>query len=81
MAMALMIFLYPLNAYKADNLEFRVFNRWGQQVFATKNWTVKWDGTVGGIAQQAGTYVWMLNYTQRDTGKKYFLKGTTVLIR
>ena len=34
-------YLYPLNAYKADNLEFRVYNRWGQLVFETKDWTKK----------------------------------------
>jgi gliding motility-associated-like protein len=74
-------YLYPLNAYKADNLEFKVFNRYGQLVFETRDWTRKWDGTVGGIPQSTGTYAWMLQYTDHDTGKKFFLKGTSVLIR
>jgi gliding motility-associated-like protein len=74
-------YLYPLNAYKAVNLEFRVFNRWGQQVFETKDWTRKWDGTVNGAPQASGVYVWMLSYTDSDTGKQYQQKGTTVLIR
>jgi gliding motility-associated-like protein len=74
-------FLYPLNAYKADNLEFRVYNRYGQLVFETKDWTRKWDGKINGNPQGSGTYVWMLSYTDRDTGKKFALKGTTVLIR
>jgi gliding motility-associated-like protein len=74
-------FLYPLNAYKADNLEFRVYNRWGQLVFETKDWTKKWDGRVNGNAQASGTYVWMLRYKNRDTGQQFSLKGTTVLIR
>jgi gliding motility-associated-like protein len=74
-------YLYPLNAYKAINLEFRVYNRYGQLVFETKNWMNKWDGTINGKQQPTGTYVWMLNYTDSDSGKKYFLKGTSVLIR
>jgi gliding motility-associated-like protein len=74
-------YLYPLNAYKATNLEFRVFNRYGQLIFETKDWTRKWDGTINGKPQDIGTYVWMLQYTDKDTGKKYALKGTTVLIR
>lgn len=74
-------FLYPLNAYKADNLQFRIFNRFGQLVFATKDWTKKWDGTIHGAQQPTGTYVWMLEYTDRDSGQKFFKKGTTVLIR
>lgn len=74
-------YLYPLNAYKAANLEFRVFNRYGQLVFETRDWTKKWDGTINGKPQPTGVYVWMLRYTDSDTGKKYFLKGTTVVIR
>ncbi|MBS1590718.1 MAG: gliding motility-associated C-terminal domain-containing protein [Bacteroidetes bacterium] len=74
-------YLYPLNAYKATNLDFRVFNRYGQIIFQTTNWLNKWDGTYKGIAQPSGTYVWFLIYTDKDTGKQISLKGTTVLIR
>jgi len=74
-------FLYPLNAYKAVNLEFRVYNRYGQQVFESREWTRKWDGTLGGQPQPAGTFVWTLQYTDGETGKKVFSKGATILIR
>ena len=73
-------YLYPLNAYKATNLSFKVFNRSGQLVFETKDWTVKWDGTIKGTKQASGVYVWMLDYNDA-TGKKISLKGTTLLIR
>lgn len=74
-------YLFPLNAYKAIDLTFKVFNRYGQLLFNTTDWTNKWDGTFKGVPQESGTYVWILNYTHSDTGKKYALKGTTVLIR
>jgi len=74
-------YLYPLNAYKADNLEFNVYNRFGQLVFHTNDWTRKWDGKINGELQSTGTYVWTLKYTNRDTGKKIFMKGTSTLIR
>jgi len=74
-------YLYPMNAYKAVNLEFRVYNRWGQQVFETKDWTRKWDGNINGNPQAPGVFAWYLSYTNSDNGQKYFLKGTTVLIR
>ena len=74
-------YLYPLNAYKADNLVFNVYNRLGQLVFHTTDWTHKWDGSIGGKLQSSGTYVWTLRYTNHDTGKKFSLKGTSVLIR
>jgi gliding motility-associated-like protein len=74
-------YLYPLNAYKTSHLTFRVFNRYGQLIFETHDWTMKWDGTINGTKQPPGTYVWYLDYTDSDTNKKVFLKGTTTLIR
>ncbi len=74
-------FLYPLNAYKADNVDFKIYSRYGQLVFHTNKWTTKWDGTVNGLPAGSGTYIWMFSYTHHDTGQHYFLKGTSVLIR
>ncbi len=74
-------YLYPLNAFKADNLVFRVYNRYGNIIFETKDWTRKWDGRVSSLPQPSGTYIWTLDYTNRDNGQKVSLKGTTVLIR
>lgn len=74
-------FFYPINAFKADHLDFRVYNRWGQVVFKSNDWTKKWNGKIKGIIQPAGMYVWTMKYTHRDTGKKYSLKGTMILIR
>jgi gliding motility-associated-like protein len=74
-------FFRPHNALKADNYSFQVFNRWGQQVFYSRNWKDKWDGRINGALQGTGVYVWMLSYTHRDTGKPVFQKGTVTLIR
>lgn len=74
-------YLYPLNAYNAGNLLFRVYNRNGQLVFETQDWTKKWDGTVNGNLQAMDTYVWTLNYTDIKTGEHVHKKGVAVLIR
>ena len=74
-------YLYPLNAWKATDLLFRVYNRVGQLVFETRDWTKKWDGRFKGQGADMGTYVWILIYTNMDTGKKVQLKGSTILIR
>jgi hypothetical protein len=50
-------------------------------MFKTNDWTKKWNGKIKEEPQPAGVYVWTLRYTHHDTGQKYFLKGTTVLIR
>ncbi|MDB5250616.1 MAG: domain containing protein [Segetibacter sp.] len=74
-------YLSPLNAWKAKNLIFKVYNRFGQLMFQTTDFRRKWDGTFNNLRQQTGTYVWTLQYIHGDTGKPYFSKGTTVLIR
>jgi len=74
-------FLYPLNAYKSRDLSFAVYNRFGQQVFFTRNWQMKWDGNFKGQQADPGTYVWYLQYIDTDTGRQVRRKGTTLLIR
>jgi len=59
---------------------FAVYDRWGRQVFLTKNAAVGWDGTMGGRALDAGTYVWMAEAVDIH-GKVIQKKGTVVLIR
>jgi len=73
-------YLYPLNAFSTTELEFMVYNRYGQLVFESHDWSRKWDGTISGKQQPTGTFLWTLRYTDAS-GKKFFLKGTSVLIR
>jgi gliding motility-associated-like protein len=74
-------YLFPLNAFKAEDLDFRVYNRWGEMVFFTTDWTKKWDGRIKGVLQGSGVFAWTLRYKDKTTGVRYSLKGTTVLIR
>jgi gliding motility-associated-like protein len=74
-------FLRPLNAIKADQLVFKVFNRWGQLVYQTSDWKKGWNGTLNGVPQSAGIYAWMLQYVDRDSGEKRMMRGTAALIR
>jgi gliding motility-associated-like protein len=71
----------PHNALKADNYQFKVYNRWGQLVFESKNWRDRWDGKINGTVQTTGIFVWMLSYTNRDTKQQVFRKGTVAVIR
>lgn len=59
---------------------FSVYNRWGRLVFTTRDRYKGWDGTVNGARQPSGSYVWIVNAID-FIGKKYQLKGTTVLLR
>lgn len=74
-------YLYPLNAYKALDLQFSVYNRFGQRLFFTRDWLNKWDGTFKGQGADPGTYVWILSFTHADTKARVEQKGTVILIR
>jgi gliding motility-associated-like protein len=74
-------YLYPLNGWAASDLRFLVYNRYGQVVWQTTDWTRKWDGRIAGNAAPAGSYIWMLEYTDARSGKKVAQKGTALLIR
>jgi len=59
----------------------RIFNRWGQLLFESRNAAAGWDGTSAGRAQPAGTYIWELVYKDNLTGRNIRKMGTIILIR
>lgn len=59
---------------------FRIFNRYGQLVFETKNFNRGWDGRVKGTVQNTGTYVWMAE-TVDFRGNLVQRKGTTMIVQ
>lgn len=61
---------------------FRIFNRWGQEVFATSDVLKGWDGTYVDKEQEIGMYVWMITYEKaNEPGQQYILRGTVTLLR
>jgi len=59
---------------------FRIYNRLGQLVYNTSSIGRGWDGTLNGLPQSAGGYVWMVRGTDY-TGNIITKKGVMVLIR
>jgi gliding motility-associated-like protein len=59
---------------------FRIFNRWGQLIFETRQVNTGWDGTFKGQLQPSGVYVWVAE-GKDVTGKIVRDKGSFVLIR
>ncbi|MGB3008303.1 MAG: T9SS type B sorting domain-containing protein, partial [Chitinophagaceae bacterium] len=59
---------------------FRIFNRWGQLVFDTKNELPGWDGKINGQLQSTQVVVWMAEGIGIDNNL-YRRKGTCTLVR
>jgi gliding motility-associated-like protein len=60
--------------------EFRVFTRWGQEVFSTQDINDGWDGTFKGKAMDMGSYQYLIRVAYPDGAAETF-KGDVTLIR
>lgn len=58
---------------------FKVFNRWGQEVFSTKTIGPGWNGRINGALQPSGVYVWQLQATDY-VGKVYRMSGSVTMV-
>ncbi len=59
---------------------FRIFNRWGNVVFETKNIAEGWDGSYKGVPQPFGVYVYDIQAVT-STGKVINKSGNVTIIR
>lgn len=74
------------DVFKIQNLrfekltEFKVFNRWGREIFDTNVPTRGWDGTISGEPAASDVYFYSIKITMPDGTQKHF-KGDVTLIR
>ena len=62
------------------NFEMKIFNRWGEMLFTTKDINQGWDGKFKGITQPEGTYAFIANITDL-AGRKSTRSGSVVLLK
>ena len=72
----------PLNAYTTD-LELRIYNRWGEVIFASTAENPAWDGTYRGQQAQTMVYPYVISYKseyfpERPRAEK---RGSVLLLR
>ncbi|WP_419800514.1 gliding motility-associated C-terminal domain-containing protein [Mucilaginibacter sp.] len=60
---------------------FQIFNRYGQQVFETKQLSNFWDGTFNGSKIPLGTYYWVLDGTDTFRKERVVRSGSVTVIR
>lgn len=64
-----------------SNYKFKVYNRYGQLVFSTNQAGMGWDGFQVNRAAEAGSYYYIVEYTDRYSGESKLHKGDLSLIR
>ena len=63
-----------------QNIEFEIFNRWGQVVFHTSDRSIGWDGTFDGKPLNPGVFAYHLTGTMAN-GNIVDNKGNITLVR
>ncbi len=67
------------NTGRMEGVSFGIYNRWGEQVFHTKDKYQGWDGYYKNRPSLMGTYVYLLEYSV--DGRPYLQKGNFHLLR
>jgi len=71
---------FPSSICQFDSYEFRIYNRWGQHIFATSNPSEKWNGKYKDTDCSDGVYFYIFNYKLPNKNSAS-LNGTVTLLR
>ncbi len=70
-----------LDAPPLNNYHLVIYNRWGQKIFETTDYTKGWDGRTHGQLSPTGTYVWSCSFVRSDIPGLVEMKGEVILLR
>ncbi len=71
----------PLHPCKMSNFQIRIFNRYGQLVYQSNDFSKGWNGNLNGTPVDGGTYIWMSSYMNSDTHQQTSAKGFVIVAR
>ena len=63
-----------------QDYQLRIYNRLGQLIYVTKDYTAGWDGRFKGQQQSSDNYIYQISFRNAD-GKLFEYKGNIILIR
>jgi gliding motility-associated-like protein len=74
--------LFKINIKGVVNVtSFKIYNRWGQEVFSANDISKAWDGTQLGKPLLTGTYYWVVEGYERYNSKPLKTTGSITLIK
>ncbi len=74
---------YASSPEAINNFVMYIYNRWGQQMYVSKDMNQGWDGKINGVDAPGDVYVWLINYDVQRSGKTVTIayKGNVLLLR
>jgi gliding motility-associated-like protein len=72
--------VFRVYGYIVQEMNFMIFNQWGEKIFHSRDQAVGWDGTFKGRPQPSGVYIFVGQFILRD-GTLIKRQGSINLIR
>jgi len=71
------------DTHDLNDFRLSIFNRWGEQMFFTTDYTKGWNGTDSGSGYyvDAGVYSYLIKFSSRTTEEKFEITGHITVIR
>lgn len=73
--------LKPVTYGRIKPVYFTIYNRWGQVIFTTTDFSKGWDGRINGQPVETGVYVWTVKAVDESNGHTLSEKGTVTVVR
>lgn len=71
----------PIRAMNIAGMQTVIYNRWGENIYTSKNLNIEWDGNLpNGEPAPSATYYWRIRYTDLY-GESFSQKGTVSLLK
>lgn len=71
------------DTHDLNDFRLSIFNRWGEQMFFTTDYTQGWNGSDSGSNHyvDAGVYTYLIKFSSKTTEEKYEITGHITVIR
>lgn len=64
-----------------EDFTLQIYNRWGMMIFESRNPRQGWDGTLNGVPQPPGLYVYRIRFVNPETKEEETRNGKLQLLR
>ena len=72
--------LLEIYGYSIDELDFRIYDRWGEIVFQTNSILDHWDGRFNGMELNTAVFVYSIKVKYKD-GREVIQQGNITLVK
>ena len=72
--------MLAIYGHAVDEIDFKIFDRWGEVVFHSQSINATWDGTFNGKPLNSAVFVYSAQVTYID-GREQTQQGNITLIR